>query len=306
MEDRETLRSLIEQPVRQVDDEAGVPTPAEVAASWQVMGQRLSGKGSTRLNGIRIFGTQPLRQRVWYVVAGCALTVLGVVVGWSGRARTFSGRESSSVLAYTTTNGERANITLMDSTTVVLDVASRLEVPADYPAGNHTLRLTGEALFTVIHHEGTPFTVLTGLARTQVLGTSFIVRHYASDTTTMVAVRDGKVTVRSTRTPSTVVTAAQQAEIAQTGQIQTRSADLAQFAFATGLLKLDRVPLPAAIPELNRWYDVDIRLGAPSLASERVTGEFAVGSLADLSDILSLMFNVRVVRDGRVLTLYPR
>ncbi|HXC24982.1 MAG TPA: FecR domain-containing protein, partial [Gemmatimonadaceae bacterium] len=66
------------------------------------------------------------------------------------------------------------------------------------------------------------------------------------------------------------------------------------------------LPLPAAIVELDRWFDADIRLGDPMLEKQRIKGEFAAGSLADLSAILELTYNVRVVRDGRVLTLYPR
>jgi ferric-dicitrate binding protein FerR (iron transport regulator) len=83
-------------------------------------------------------------------------------------------------------------------------------------------------------------------------------------------------------------------------------ADAAVSSFVNGVLTLTNVPLPAAIPELDRWYDADIRLGDPQLAAKGVTSEFAAGSLAELTEILEGTFNVRVVRVGRVLTLYAR
>jgi transmembrane sensor len=167
--------------------------------------------------------------------------------------------------------------------------------------GNRTLRLSGEALFTVAHHEGKPFTVIAGPSTTRVLGTQFTVRHYTTDTAALVAVRNGKVAVQST-----VLTGAQQVVVTPRAVGPIQRADRAAFSFATGILTLNSVPLSEAIVELDRWYDADIRLGDARLATWRLSGEYAAGSLADLTEFLEGTFNVRVVRAGRVLTLYPR
>jgi ferric-dicitrate binding protein FerR (iron transport regulator) len=82
-------------------------------------------------------------------------------------------------------------------------------------------------------------------------------------------------------------------------------ASLAPFSFATGVLSLDGVPIARALADLSRWYDADIRLGDTILVHERISGRFAAGSLADLATNLEWTFNLRVVRTGRVLTLYP-
>ncbi len=242
-----------------------------------------------------------LSRSVWYPIAGLVLG--GVLIAVGARDRLFRPvrHKAVSMATYTTGNGQRATIALTDGSTVVLGVASRLEVPADYPTGNRTLRLAGEALFTVRHGARTPFTVVTGTVVTRVLGTSFMVRQYPTDTATVVVVRDGKVAVRSA-----VLTAAQQAEVGRSGAVHVGKADLSQLSFADGVLTLNAVRLSDAIPQLNRWYDADIRLGDPRLAGWRVTGECAAGALSDLVNILELTLNVRVVRDGRVLTLFPR
>jgi ferric-dicitrate binding protein FerR (iron transport regulator) len=228
--------------------------------------------------------------------------VLGAIValiGWSAGVR--HGRSATTMSTYTTVPGQRANITLPDGSSVALGVASRLDVPADYGAGNRTIRLKGEALFTVRHSAGASFTVLTGEAAVRVLGTSFLVRRYATDSTTRVAVRDGKVAVRSV-----VLTAHQQVDVSRDRVGAVRVANPGQFSFATGLLTLEYVPLADAVDDLNRWYDADIRINDPVLRSQPITAQLRPGSLADLTRLLELTFDVRVVRTGRVVTLFRR
>jgi ferric-dicitrate binding protein FerR (iron transport regulator) len=171
----------------------------------------------------------------------------------------------------------------------------------DYAAGHRAIRLDGEALFTVSHRSSAPFTVRAGSSTTRVLGTKFVVRHYATDTAAMVAVREGKVTVRGM-----VVSANQQVEVAQHSQTPVHAANPGRFTFAAGVLTLPVMPLSDAIRELDRWYDADIRIGTEQLAARKIQGQFAGGSLADLANILELAFDIRVVRKGHTLTLYAR
>ena len=247
------------------------------------------------------FKAQPLHRRLWYACTATIAVALTVLAIRHNITRHHDPQSHVPVSAYVTGNGERANITLPDGNTVALNVASRLEVPADYLSGDHTLRLMGEALFTVRHHEGTPVTVLAGTTTTRVLGTTFMVRHYATDTATTVAVREGKVTVEET-----VLQAGRLMRVWRAGTREERPTTPSLFSFASGLLTLNEMNVSEAIPELDRWYDTDIRLGDPALAKRGLSGQCKPGSLQDLVTILELTLDVRVVRKGRVLTLYPR
>jgi len=243
---------------------------------------------------------RPFRSRaVWYGTLGVSIASVAFVTLIAGNRP--SPGTATQFTTYATTSGQRANIVLPDGSTVALNVASRLYVPVDYAAGNHRLRLDGEALFTVRHLEGTLFSVVAGAVSANVLGTSFAVRHYTTDTTTTVSVREGKVAVRSA-----VLTAVRQAVVNRQGEVRVQAATPEQFSFAAGVLTLNDVPFSRAIVEFDRWYDADIRLGDPALATRRLTGQCAAGSLADLVELLEFTFDVRVVRDGRVLTLYTR
>ena len=286
-EDAERAYAALMQQLRAEVDGAARPNAPQVRRSRWPWG----GEGSSRT----------YQHRVRAVVGVALVAGLVAVATWRSGAFVGSHRVAPVPTVYVTQNGQRASILLPDGSTVMLNVASRLEIPADFAAGNRSVHLFGEALFSVTHHTGTPFTVVTGGVATRVLGTTFMIRHYAADTTSVVAVRDGKVAVRST-----VVTAQQQAVVGRTGAVGLRPADPAQFTFATGVLTLNGVPLRDAIAELDRWYDADIRLGDPTLGKNLIQGAFAAGSLADLVKILGFTFHAQVVREGRVITLYPR
>ncbi len=240
------------------------------------------------------------RVGMWPTVAFAVASVLAAFVGW--RMTPSGGTVASTAVAtYATGRGERAAITLPDGSHVQLNVDSRVQIPVDFAKGNRRVVLQGAALFSVAHREGAPFTVVAGSSVTRVLGTRFVVRHYPTDSVATVAVQDGKVSVQSH-----VLTAAQQISVGPRGTSAITPVGIAPFVFASGALLIDDRPLPEAIPELNRWYNVDVRLGDPGLSRRRVFGQFREGSLTDLVDVLERMFDVRVVRSGRILTLYPK
>ena len=244
----------------------------------------------------RVFG-RPL----WYSLGGLVAGVAAVVAGWRVGAPRFGQTHTAPSTVYTTANGQRATITLPDGSLVSLNVASTLEVPADFASGNRTLRLTGEGGFTVTHFNGAPFVVRAGSLVTRVLGTSFAVRHYANDTAAHVIVRSGKVAVGSL-----VLSAAQEVVVDARGAAHLYPAQINQFSFETGVLSLNGVPLRDAIPDLSRWYDAEIHVTNDALLNSRLQGVLPSGTRADLASMLSVTLNVRVVREGRVLTLFPR
>ena len=269
-------------------------------------------KGYSRGRGV--FKGHPLRQLTW---SAATVLMLGGIAIFLRHTGIFSNARADVALAdntpvstYVTPNGQRATITLPDGNIVTLNVGSRLDVPADYLTAHRTLRLVGEALFNVTHRAGTPFLVFAGGATARVLGTTFLMRHYSTDTATTIAVREGKVAVQraSTIRPTApiVLMAARQVEITPTGAMHVHLADTAQYTFADGVLTLDGLSLQAAIPQLNRWYDVDIRLGDTALARRQIEGGFTAGSPAELEEQLAWAFKLRVVRAGRTLTLFPQ
>jgi ferric-dicitrate binding protein FerR (iron transport regulator) len=85
-----------------------------------------------------------------------------------------------------------------------------------------------------------------------------------------------------------------------------RRAGPEQFGFAQGRLVITGATLAEAIPDLKRWYDVDVRLGDPALGQRRLTLESTGRSLIDLQTALEVTLALRVVREGQTITLFPK
>ncbi len=236
----------------------------------------------------------------WYLTVTAAIAFLTLTVGHHITQRQASLSTLSNTV-YTTTNGQRARIDLPDGSNVEMNVATRLELSPDYSKGNRALQLDGEAVFTVAPLSGAPFVVTTKSATVRALGTRFAVRQYRTDTTTTVAVDNGKVAVHTA-----VLTANEQIEAGSHFVGQVEAVHRSSFSFTTGVLTLRNVSLRDAIPDLNRWYDVDIRLSDADLAEKRIGGGFRARSVSDLIAILEITFDVRITQDGRILIINSR
>ncbi len=283
----EAIAPLLDNPVA-LEDEFQKQIPTQV-------------DGTPRESNLRAWLQRPLALRVGSILAACCLIAGVSLLSWYSGARRTNNVLSQTASTYTTARGKQATVTLPDGSTVLLNVSSQLEVPADYATGNRTLKLTGEALFSVKHKSAHAFTVVAGPSITRVLGTVFSVRHYSTDTVATVAVREGRVAV-----DTNILTAQQQIAVGRDGKGRIQSLDPARFSFAGELLILDSIPLSDAIVDLSRWYDADIVLGDRALGMRRIVGGFSAGSLTDLAVILERTFSLRVIRNGRSLTLYPK
>ncbi|OOQ57789.1 FecR family protein [Mucilaginibacter pedocola] len=91
--------------------------------------------------------------------------------------------------------GEKKQLTLSDSTIVILNSASHLRVYNDFNKVRHVQLTDGEAYFDVHHNPQLPFTIETGGLLTRVLGTAFNIKAYKKLNLIMVAVLRGKVQV---------------------------------------------------------------------------------------------------------------
>ena len=77
------------------------------------------------------------------------------------------------------------------------------------------------------------------------------------------------------------------------------------FAWTQGWLVFDSLPFRAAIPRLNRWYDIDIRLADTALGALPLTATFRNQPTVEALDLLAASLGMRQVRQGRVITLHP-
>jgi ferric-dicitrate binding protein FerR (iron transport regulator) len=282
-----------------------VPASSEI---WTTFKEHLHLADADHAALARVEGTRSRRvldrARSWrsWSVASVAVAAVVLIAVWLIQLpqKHAAVRHASNV--YVTPKGDQAKILLADGTTVMLNVASRLEIPQSFDEHHRIVRLYGEAAFQVARTTGAPFVVEAGGMHTRVLGTEFSIRAYQPHDL-RVAVRTGKVAVEST-----VLSAHDIAYTERAGHVVvSRHQDVdAAFAFTHGQLVLGNRTFQKAIDDLDRWYDVDIRLGDAAIGDMPIHAVLVSGSMGDLIGFLQQLYDVRVVRDGRTLTLYQR
>ena len=73
-----------------------------------------------------------------------------------------------------------------------------------------------------------------------------------------------------------------------------------------GRLHFENVPLPAVLRAIGRWYDLDVRIAGPALATRSITAEFTLGAPDEMLRALALAVDARLTRSGaggRIITL---
>lgn len=245
--------------------------------------------------------------------AAAAVVVVAVAAVLESRPKTPRTVAQGEPRVYETRAGQRATIELRDGTRVVLGPRSVLTVPDRYDAATRDVALDGRAYFEVAHDSATPFRVRSRGAITQVLGTKFDVSAYAADTATIVVVAEGRVAFDVADTSRAVASGVLLARgdagrLTPQGVIRvSHDVNVTRYtAWIRGRLEFVNTPLRDVIPQLERWYDLDIHIDDPALAARPLTAELDNESAAGMLQILGAALECQVRHAGREVVLSAR
>jgi ferric-dicitrate binding protein FerR (iron transport regulator) len=201
-----------------------------------------------------------------------------------------------------TRNAEHLPVILPDGSRVELNAASQIRFRA---AGFDTLRavrLIGQAFFE-IKPNGHRFVVTTENAQVHVLGTSFDVR--ARQQKTQVTVQTGKVSLQTLNTPmedAVVLSPGQMSYVDKLSlPIEPIAIDsMSIAAWRQQRLVFDNTPLAEIAAELQRVYDVEIKIADRELQPLAITGTFEQQPLTDILASLCLTLHLKYTgSDGK-------
>jgi transmembrane sensor len=266
------------------------------------------------------FAVRPRRQWMPLAIAAVLTLVIGggAAVVWQRSAASVA--DAVTMREVVTGRAQQAVLDLPDGSRVTLAADSKLRIPSnfDVKAGNarrRELELDGRAYFEVKHDAARPFIVHTATAATEDVGTAFVISAYAETRATQVVVVEGSVALRDPaskrrqppRAPLMVLTRGDAATVNASGTATlTRNTDVNGYtSWMKGVLTIDATRLRDAIPELERWYDVEIRLADPALGEPRFTAQLRSEPAAPAMERLALILGVRVHTDGRIVTFAP-
>jgi ferric-dicitrate binding protein FerR (iron transport regulator) len=185
-----------------------------------------------------------------------------------------------------------------------------MHVTGDAGTLARSVSLVGEAYFEVAPAPGRPFRVTAGHVTAEVLGTSFNVRRYVTDTAATVAVVSGKVRVQTSRAYITLTAGlmSQLSDSTPTASVARVGTDAA--AWARGRLVFNNVPVPDLLTRMGRWYGYDFRIAdsalAQTLTRARLTAEFRADAPAESMRLLKDLLDVTLTFDDTVVTLHAR
>lgn len=203
------------------------------------------------------------------LVAGAAFWYFNAA---SGSARLVAALASPETRVLDTNPGQRGTLTLEDQTTVNLGADSHLSVPPGFATRVRGVGLDGTARFTVDPSSGGPFTVKAGRVLAVATGTVFDVRSIRGEPDVTIRVVDG--TVRVSLGDSARVLSAGQAVVIDSldgFSEPTTDALAAAVGWTAGRLTLRDRSLASVIPEIKRWFAMDLRVDDPRLLERRVS-----------------------------------
>lgn len=177
----------------------------------------------------------------------------------------------------TTPNGGTYQVTLPDGSTVWLNAGSTLKYPNRFDGEERVVELEGEAYFEVVRsrkdaksqsRDGSvatqrisasaykPFRVLSNGQTIEVLGTEFNVSAYAGEHLSTTLVHGS---VRVGRGEAQVVLSPGQQAHWNDQRLERKQVDVTPFvAWKSGWFMFHDLPLREILPQLARWYDVEI------------------------------------------------
>lgn len=170
-------------------------------------------------------------------------------------------------------------VTLDDGSKVRLAPDSKLSIPTKFGPSLRAVKIAGAANFDVAKGGESEFRVYTGDAIVVAHGTSFSVRAYPEDSATTVVVSEGNVDVRTGKLVRPLE-AGSALFIAQGQAPRIASPDEREEAdgWRNGSLTITNRTLRDVLPQLKRWYNVDVKVPDSALLDRKVTFKASLDS----------------------------
>lgn len=263
----------------------------DVDAEWYVMANRMS-------SGPELQHRSKVGYRYGFPITAAALILVAAYSAWNATLR--DSNKATPQKEFITRPGQRTSMQLADGSAVMMAPDSRVRYDADFGKSSRDIYLEGQALFTVTNTSGIPFVVHTSNSSIRVLGTRFGVRTYTDSME--VAVATGRVSVgnNTVSTGDVATIRAGQITVAHNAPVSD------MIAWTEGKLVFKDVPLVSAIPELERWFNIEVVLADSVLKGRHLSGVLMDQSASEAIQALNILLGTRADITGRRVVLSKR
>lgn len=238
----------------------------------------------------KYFGSlmQPVQQKTgkrslwttWTQIAAVGLLLLSVGVT---SYRLGNRNVDDTQLAYFETSapmGSQSKVVLPDHSVVWVNAGSSLRYSKNFGKEDREIQLEGEAYFEVARDTLKPFVVKSEVLNVRVLGTRFNVKAYKEDQTIDVSLVSGKVNVHLNDKkhaeevelrPNRMLSYNKETDRVEMTEIDGSKA----YDWTNGTLRFENKSFLQIAKDLERKYNIHIRIESKSLKKEIYTGSFS-------------------------------
>ncbi len=239
----------------------------------------------------------PLRPGLWAKAAAVlAIIALGSWLAW------FLFAPPKGDLLLVSSGNNTLIDTLPDGSVITLNKNSSISYPAAFTARIRSVKLTGEAFFSIAHDKAKPFIIDAGTASIKVVGTTFNVKTTVAKTeiiveSGIVEVSKNEKAIRLIKNQKAIVTSeGAEPEI-------EHNTDMLYNYYRTNEFVCDNTPLWKLTEILNEAFGVSIYIATPEARDMPLTVTFQHEQLEDILKVVATTLNLQVERNGRNITL---
>ncbi|MBE9461235.1 FecR family protein [Dyadobacter subterraneus] len=199
---------------------------------------------------------------------------------------------------------------LPDGSTVWMHKNATITYPKVFAQNNRTVQFKGEGFFNVQKNKKKPFSIITGEMVVKVLGTSFNVKAVSEGKHFEISVVTGRVEVSApdieAKTQQVILKPNQQALF----ELESKKLSFQEMA---GLQKKEiyqpvsitftDTPLRDAIRQLEKKFNVSIKLSDPGIAKCRISADFEQQPLPAIMDMLCKTLEANYIINENTITI---
>ena len=192
-----------------------------------------------------------------------------------------SGTQNEQINKLIIPYGKKSMIILSDGTRVWLNAGSQLVYPTAFINKTRQVMLIGEAYFDVAKNPEKPFIVRASNLYVQVLGTRFDISAYPEDKLIQTVLEEGKVSLKYSgkgilnRDYVVEMVPNQKIELdITTGEAKSEMVDVRKYvSWKEGMLEFEKADLVRALKQVERYYNVKIKLADPMIGLYKISGK---------------------------------
>lgn len=221
--------------------------------------------------GLPVTKVVPLRRQLLRIAA-----VLLPLLLLGGGFLYLNNQQQDYLVEITVPYGERQQLILPDGSEVWLNAGSSLYYPETFSEGSRTVKLKGEASFSVSKSDVLPFIVETGNLSVKVLGTVFNVKAYPEDESITTTLNRGKVSIQTSTDEEHILEPDQQLSFSKKSEETVIQQVIAEdvSSWKNGDLVFNNASLEEIIPILERYYNVTFIVEENFKPTDKFTGKF--------------------------------